>query len=83
VLKELVHVGAVLRIEGDPDAGLDLERHPVHGEGLRQDSLHALEECARLASVHAREQKAELVTSQTGNGLGTAHALAEPRSELV
>ena len=77
VLKELVHAGAVVRIEGDPDARLDLERHPMHGEGLRQDSLHAFDESGRLAPVHAREQEAELVTSQTGNGLGTAHALAE------
>ena len=83
MLKELVHAGAVLRIEGDPDAGLDLERHPMHGEGLRQDCLHAFDESGRLARVHAREQEAELVTSQTGNGLGTAHALAKPCSELV
>ena len=65
----------------DPDAGGDLDRHPVHLEGLDELRQQSRRHLFGRAPV-ARDEHGELITAQPGGLLGPASDTRQARSDL-
>ena len=92
--EELVGVDVVLlRIEGDAEAGGDLEHSAAHPHGLRdrikqagkQGQAHALPPLATMSQIGHHND--ELIAAETGDGIvfaqGQLHACGQGPQELV
>src|SRR4029079_18420938 len=68
-LHELVDSVAVLGVERDPEAGLDLYRDALDGEGVSERGLDALHEGGGLPLARTVQEEAELVATEAGDRL--------------
>jgi hypothetical protein len=83
-LEQRLHVGAVLRVEGDAGAGGDVELAPVEMEGLPQHLAQLAGHDHRVLGVADRlQQHGELVSPQPGQGVALAHVATQPLRDLA
>ena len=83
-LLERLVVLAVQRVHGDADARVDLEPHALEHERLAQVHEQVLGDRGAVAGgLHAREQDAELVAAEAGDGVGLAQREPQPARDLL
>ena len=83
VLKKRVDALAVLGVGGDADADCDLQREAGEGERRLEHPMDPCRECRGVLVRSRREEDAELVAAEAGQGLARAHCLAEPARDLL
>jgi hypothetical protein len=82
VLKQLSSVAAVLRVDRDPDARVQVEGDPADAEGLLQRRTELVGHRAGPVSGCSRQQHRELVPAQPGDGVGFSEGPAQPLADL-
>jgi hypothetical protein len=82
VLEQFRGVVAVLGIDRDPDAGVQVEGDPVDAEGLLQRHAQLVGHRAGSLGSGARQQDGELVPAEPGDGVGFPQRPCEPLADL-
>jgi hypothetical protein len=82
VLEQLGGVAAVLGVDRDPDAGIQVEGHPADAEGLVERRTELVGDRTGPVSGCARQQDRELVPAQPGNRVGSSEGPAQPLADL-
>ncbi len=77
-LQQHRRAGAVRRRQGDPDAGVDVLRHPLEHEHLPQRGVHLTGDPAGSGPVGAGQQHPELVAAHPGQHPAAAQRLGQP-----
>jgi hypothetical protein len=82
-LQQLLGVGAVVGVDGHPDAGFDVDRQSFEHERLLQAGHELFGHGHRtLAGLDAREQDRELAAAEAGHGVDLAQGGLEPLADL-
>ncbi len=83
-LEQCVNVGAVLGVERDADARLEVERDAFERERPAQHRAHALAEHQRLAAVgDVRQQQSELVATEARDAVRLTQPGAQAPADLL
>ena len=84
VLQQGLEIGAVLRRDGDADAGLDVEAGSLEHERSGEFGPDAPAQRLRVHRIgNVRQQDDELVTAEPGDAVALAHDGGQPRADLL
>jgi len=81
-LQQPVRLHRVLRADRDPDAGIDVQAHPVQVKGRLQGRQEPAGRGLRSNHIHAGQDDRELITTQPGQHITVAQRGLQPRPDL-
>jgi hypothetical protein len=83
VLEQFGGVVAVVGVDGDPDAGVQVQGHPVQDERRMQGGAELVGDRGRPLGGRPWDQHGELVPAEPGHGVDLPQRSLEPRPDLA